>query len=328
MPRKFTFTTQVYDKKTDFPQTGDVDVIYIDASKNLAYRYDDSYYTISSAEVNIWGAMGSLSKGGGGGGGASWGSINGTLSNQTDLNTALSAKQNTLVSGTSIKTINSTSLLGSGDVAVQPTLTLTTTGTSGAATLVGATLNIPQYSGGGGGTHTPFKFKTTVLTTGATSAALVGSTLGNFTMGANNIHCYPYIPKYSFTANGLYLNVPVGVAGNLGRILIYQDNDGVPTTKLFESANLDLGTNGIKTAATTFSFVAGTVYWLAFHCNAVPSGSISGIPVASAINFAIQSTSPVTAFTRIVTFGTSSPSPLNPTSANNSVLPFIGITSA
>jgi hypothetical protein len=32
----------------------------------------------------------------------------------------------------------------------QDALTLTTTGTSGAATLVGATLNIPQYSGGGG----------------------------------------------------------------------------------------------------------------------------------------------------------------------------------
>ena len=31
----------------------------------------------------------------------------------------------------------------------QNTLTLTTTGTSGAATLVGATLNIPQYGGGG-----------------------------------------------------------------------------------------------------------------------------------------------------------------------------------
>jgi hypothetical protein len=32
----------------------------------------------------------------------------------------------------------------------QDTLTLTTAGTSGAATLIGATLNIPQYSGGGG----------------------------------------------------------------------------------------------------------------------------------------------------------------------------------
>ncbi len=35
----------------------------------------------------------------------------------------------------------------------QGKLTLTTTGSSGAATLVGNTLNIPQYSGGGGGTN-------------------------------------------------------------------------------------------------------------------------------------------------------------------------------
>jgi hypothetical protein len=34
----------------------------------------------------------------------------------------------------------------------QSTLSLTTTGTSGAATLIGSTLNIPQYSGGGGST--------------------------------------------------------------------------------------------------------------------------------------------------------------------------------
>jgi hypothetical protein len=36
----------------------------------------------------------------------------------------------------------------------QNNITLTTTGTSGAATLIGSTLNIPQYSGGGGGTGT------------------------------------------------------------------------------------------------------------------------------------------------------------------------------
>jgi hypothetical protein len=36
----------------------------------------------------------------------------------------------------------------------QNTISLTTTGTSGAATLVGSTLNIPQYSGGGGGSGT------------------------------------------------------------------------------------------------------------------------------------------------------------------------------
>ena len=40
----------------------------------------------------------------------------------TNLQTALDAKQASLVSGTNIKTVNSTTLLGSGDIAVQPTL--------------------------------------------------------------------------------------------------------------------------------------------------------------------------------------------------------------
>ncbi len=51
-------------------------------------------------------------------GGGTWGSITGTLSDQTDLQNALNAKQATLVSGTNIKTINGTSLLGSGDVSI------------------------------------------------------------------------------------------------------------------------------------------------------------------------------------------------------------------
>lgn len=45
-----------------------------------------------------------------------WGSITGTLSNQTDLQTALNAKQDTLVSGTNIKTVNGVSVLGAGDI--------------------------------------------------------------------------------------------------------------------------------------------------------------------------------------------------------------------
>jgi len=54
----------------------------------------------------------------------------GNADNTSDVNkpvstatqTALNAKQDTLVSNTNIKTVNSTTLLGSGDIAVQPTL--------------------------------------------------------------------------------------------------------------------------------------------------------------------------------------------------------------
>jgi hypothetical protein len=51
---------------------------------------------------------------------ATWGGITGTLSAQTDLQTALNGKQATLVSGTNIKTVNGNSLVGSGDVTTNP----------------------------------------------------------------------------------------------------------------------------------------------------------------------------------------------------------------
>ena len=52
----------------------------------------------------------------GGSGTTIWGGIGGAISNQVDLQNALDSKQATLVSGASIKTINSTTILGSGNL--------------------------------------------------------------------------------------------------------------------------------------------------------------------------------------------------------------------
>jgi len=52
------------------------------------------------------------------GGAAVWGGITGTLSDQTDLQAELDAKQATLVSATNIKTINGSTILGAGDLVV------------------------------------------------------------------------------------------------------------------------------------------------------------------------------------------------------------------
>lgn len=48
----------------------------------------------------------------------SWGDIDGTLSDQSDLNSAFNSKQDALISGTNIKTINNESILGSGDISI------------------------------------------------------------------------------------------------------------------------------------------------------------------------------------------------------------------
>ena len=79
------------------------------------------------------------------GGGASWGGITGTLSAQTDLQSALNAKQATLVSGTNIKTVNGNSLLGSGNVTTNPRTIQSVNGTnvSGLVNLQSASVFIP-----------------------------------------------------------------------------------------------------------------------------------------------------------------------------------------
>jgi hypothetical protein len=63
----------------------------------------------------------------------------------------------------------------------QNTITLTTTGTSGAATLVGATLNIPQYSGGGSGTVTNITVTAPLTITNPTTTPLIQITAANGT---------------------------------------------------------------------------------------------------------------------------------------------------
>lgn len=71
----------------------------------------------------------------------------------------------------------------------QDTLTLTTTGTSGAATLVGSTLNIPQYSGGSA--------NPSVIALSATDGtAVTGTTV-------NTLSRSLLIPANTFTGDGM-----------------------------------------------------------------------------------------------------------------------------
>jgi hypothetical protein len=76
---------------------------------------------------------------------STWGSISGNLSGQTDLQNALNGKQNTLTSGTNIKTVNNTSLLGSGDISINPRTLSSVNGSNitGTANQISASVLIP-----------------------------------------------------------------------------------------------------------------------------------------------------------------------------------------
>lgn len=176
---------------------------------------------------------------------------------------AFNNKQDALSSGTNIKTINSTSVLGSGDIAVQPTLVSGTNikTINGSSVLGSGDLVV---GGGGGGIHVIVKPQT-----GNQVSTLTASTNSGFNVGAMGfrMQAFPFYPASSFTCSSLTLNVTTLIAGGIARILIYSDVNGKPSAKLYESANLDCSTTGLKTASTTFNFVAGTKYWITVQSN-------------------------------------------------------------
>ena len=98
-------------RKTAAQWTSDNTVL---AAGLLGFETDTGKYKLGDGTT----AWNSLSYPSFGVSGIAWGAITGTLSDQTDLQSALDAKQATLVSGTNIKTINSTSILGSGDITI------------------------------------------------------------------------------------------------------------------------------------------------------------------------------------------------------------------
>jgi len=107
---------------------------YIGACSNLACKFDDNAQTVqitdkayrlwlpilnvAASDLSVNGSVMTyadlktylqsiiVSGGGGGGGSTTWGSITGTLSSQTDLNTALGSKQPTLTAGSGISIVN------------------------------------------------------------------------------------------------------------------------------------------------------------------------------------------------------------------------------
>ena len=258
-------------------------------------------------------------------------SQNGYLSS-TDWST-FNGKQVTLVSGTNIKTVNSTSLLGSGDVSVGVTsvtgtapisstggatpaisIATATTLTTGALTstdwntfngkqptLVSGT-NIKTINGssvlgsgdlvvgGGGGIHALIKPQSGM----GVSAALTAQWATNG-FPDNEMIFYPFIPAQSFTSTSLSLWVPFASAGATFRALIYSDLNGLPNTKLFESTTIDGSTSGLKTITNTFNFVGGTTYWLCYH-SGVSGAALVSIGAASTYSFAAKKANGYDAF--------------------------------
>ena len=157
-----------------------------------------------------------------------------------------------------------------------------TSGTSGSALPTGGTAGqvlakidgtdfnaewITTSSGGGSGSGTPTHVVIPPRTGYIVSPAANATAIVTGTASANRLTLIPFIPNNTITSSELSINVSTAAAGSLARILIFSNLNGVPDTKLYESASLDCSTTGIKAASTSFTFNSGTIYWIGVHSN-------------------------------------------------------------
>ena len=224
-------------------------------------------------------------------------------------------KQDALTSGTTIKTINSTSVLGSGNIAVEPvvtagttsqyyrgdktfqtldktavglanvdntsdankpvstatqtalnakqgTLTLTTTGTSGAATLVGSTLNVPIYAGAG--SVTSFQTGSFGGATVALSSTVFGTLTGGTFSGTENARIT--IMPQACTISRMYFATATTQPASGSLVLTLRKNNA--DTALVITIAAGSVANFFNDTTNSVSFTAGQYASIKFQNNA------------------------------------------------------------
>jgi len=95
----------------------------------------------------------------------------------------------------------------------------------------------------------------------------------------------PYIPATEVNSQNLSIFVQSNASpSTLCRILVYSDNNGYAKDKIFESANLDLSTTGIKTVLASITFEVGKWYWLGIITNYTLFPAISAAGAGQVLN--------------------------------------------
>lgn len=248
-----------YNNRASFPATGSAKILYVANDTSKLYTYANGNYTEVNKELaSSWGSVSQAPK-------PTSTSITksdiglGNVDNTSDLDKPISTqtqavldnKQNLLVSGTNIKTINNTSLLGSGDITIS----------GGGSGLKGYQTIIPLAQ---------YKVTTPAINANSPQAGVQAN---------NRLSLIPYTPQNTYNAGAFYINCTTLQAGAIGRILVYSDSNGSPYQKLYESTDLSLATAGQKLIETTFTFTAGTTYWIAYHNQG--TATISVIPAVA-----------------------------------------------
>lgn len=214
-------------------------------------------------------------------------SADGYLSS-TDWNT-FNGKQAALVSGTNIKTINSSSILGSGNLAVGTVTSVTGTapvvssgGTTPAISMAAAAtgtdgyLTSTDWNTFNGRIISPWTYRKTGRWWTPSNNAL---SIGSLTNAANSIKYQAVIIDRDITITQLGIAVvTIAGAGQTCRIGIYSNDstNTLPLTRLVDSGTLALDSTGTKTVTGLSVSLTKGLYWFAYFSNA-STGTIASV---------------------------------------------------
>ncbi len=121
---------------------------------------------------------------------------------------------------------------------------------------------------GGGGNETPPTHIFINPISGRYYDNRISVATNNVIINANTYVLSSFAPAYNLTINELRVSVSTAFTGGLIKIVIYDDENGVPKNLLFTSSTVSADTTGIKTIiGVDFTFQKNTRYWLTIVTN-------------------------------------------------------------
>jgi hypothetical protein len=127
----------------------------------------------------------------------------------------------------------------------------------------------PSGGGGGGGFISSLPSVHPFYLT-YTTTQLLGASISTLTLSANRNYLVPFVPKRDLAATRIAISVTSISASRSLRFAIYASaSDGRPTgSPLYSSTTLTFSTTGFKeNTAFSYSFTAGTQYWIGVQAN-------------------------------------------------------------
>ena len=112
-----------------------------------------------------------------------------------------------------------------------------------------------------------------------------GTTTGTAAGVAGRIDLFPFTARADTVVTGIAANCTTAVAASLGKFVVYDsDANGRPNALLVETADIDLGTVGVKTATASLTLRQGRTYWLGLRTSSTSTISLWTINATPDIN--------------------------------------------